>query len=144
MRSGRMEALLKSHYGDPSRVEAQNTPSWGESLSLRHRRHEVGNFAGPDGVEPELTGEIELQWGQDILFTVVVRTSILKQGVESLILTSWHVPATGVPDGKPLAGEHWNKVITPKETHKVHYDGAKPLIPDTLAKVLVEQGIIID
>lgn len=41
MRSGRMEALLKSHYGDPSRVEAQNTPSWGEFLSLRHRRHEV-------------------------------------------------------------------------------------------------------
>ncbi|KIY52328.1 hypothetical protein FISHEDRAFT_35476, partial [Fistulina hepatica ATCC 64428] len=105
---------------------------------------EVGNFAKSDGVEPEPTAEIEVQWGQDIPFTVVVPTSVLKQGVDNLIPTGWHVPATGVPDGKPPAGEHWNKVITPKETHKVHYDGIEPLTPANLVKMLVEQDIIVD
>ena len=133
---------------DMGRIPAEFIPKIGTYLAEHDLTNvitlQVGNFAKPDGVEPELTGEIELQWGQDILFTVVVPTSILKQGVESLIPTGWHVPATGVPDGEPPAGEHWNKVITPKETHKVHYDGAEPLIPDTLVKVLVEQGIIVD
>ncbi|KAG6863311.1 hypothetical protein C0991_006798 [Blastosporella zonata] len=103
---------------------------------------QVGNFSKSDGVEPEPTAEIEVQWGQDMPFTVVVPTSVLKQGFDSLIPTGWHVPATGVPD-KPPSGEHWNKVLN-VNTHKVHYSGIEPLTPAMLVKVLVEQEIIVD
>jgi len=104
---------------------------------------QVGDFAKRDGADPKSTAEVEINWGQDLRFTVVVPTSILKAGTEKLIPTGWNVPAAGDPEGEPPAGEHWNPVTTPKNTHKVHVDGIQPLTPDTLIKALVEQEVVV-
>lgn len=109
---------------------------------------EVGNFAKGDGVDAKPTAELEIQWGQDIHFTVVVPTAILKPGAGELIGTGWTVPVAGAPgaikpDGEPDPGTHWLKVERPKYTHKVYVGSTEPVTPELLVQKLGEQGIIV-
>jgi len=47
---------------------------------------------------PSLTASIEVHWGKDIYFTVVVPTAILKPGVVELVRTCRTVPGVSVSD----------------------------------------------
>jgi hypothetical protein len=104
---------------------------------------EVGDFTKCAGIDSKSKAEIEVQWGENTPFTVVVPTAFLKPGAGDLIGTGWNVPGAVEPDGEPDPGTHWLKVDRPKDTHKVYVDSVEPVTPELLVKALGEQGIIV-
>jgi len=103
---------------------------------------EVGDFTKRAGIDSKSKAEIEVQWGENTPFTVVVPTAFLKPDAGDLIGTGWSVPGTVEPD-KPDPGTQWLKVDRPKDTHKVYVKSIMPVTPELLVKALGEQGIII-
>ena len=132
---------------DVTKIPAEFIPEFAGYLTKHDLTNviamQVGDFAKRDGVDPKSTAEVEIHWGQDLRFTVVMPTSVLKAGIEKLVATGWNVPAAGDPEGDPPKGQHWLPVTSPKNTHKVYVDDIEPLTPDALIQVLVEQEVIV-
>lgn len=99
--------LAPFEFGEgPSPVDGTNIPAgllteFGNYLAKHDLANtialQVGHFIKSDGNSHASTAELEVQWGQDIHFTITMPTSLLAPDTGKLIGTGWNVPAASAP-----------------------------------------------